>query len=230
MQVPGIVPVAGGIVVSHLVSNLRFGDLDVSYDDRVLRPRVWTLAQSEWAADLLRDAPSGPVLELFAGVGHIGLAAVAGSDRRLVMVDLNPAACDLARHNVGVAEMTSRVEVREGRIDEVLDADETFSVIIADPPWVPSSGIGRFPDDPAIAIDGGEDGLALARVCCGVIDQHLDADGSAILQLGTTEQADQLDAHLEHVLGSPLRVAQTRAYDRGVLVRLSRPHPGTSVW
>jgi release factor glutamine methyltransferase len=113
--------------------------------------------------------------------------------------------------------------VRGGRIDEVLGAGETFPLIIADPPWVPTAGIDEFPDDPAIAIDGGEVGLALARVCCGVVDRHLTTEGSAVLQLGTTDQADQLNAHLEQVLGSALRVSETRTYERGVLVRLSRP-------
>jgi len=208
--------------MSHLVSSMQFGDLDVSFDDRVLSPREWTMAQSEWAADLMQEAPAGTVLELFAGVGHIGLAAVASADRPLVMVDLNPVACDFARRNVDAAGMGSRVEVREGRIDEVLDAGETFPVIIADPPWVPSAGIGEFPDDPTIAIDGGEDGLALARVCCRVVDRHLAPAGSAVLQLGTTGQADQLDTYLADVLGSALRVVETRTYERGVLVRLSR--------
>lgn len=200
----------------------RFGDLDIAFDDRVLEPRPWTLAQSLWAADLLRLAPPGAVLELFAGVGHIGLAAVAASDRDLVLVDLNPPACDLARRNVEAAGLARRVEVREGRIDEVIDPDEQFSLVIADPPWVPSAGIGDFPDDPSIAIDGGSDGLALARTACAVIDRHLAVDGSAVLQLGTAAQAAAVDIHLRDVLGSELRVVEVRTFDRGVLVQLTR--------
>ena len=41
---------------------IRLGRLDFAYDDRVLRPRAWTAAQSQWAAELLVDAPAGPVL------------------------------------------------------------------------------------------------------------------------------------------------------------------------
>ena len=208
--------------MAYHASSMEFAGLELSFDDRVLRPRLWTIAQSTWAAELLQDAPPGPVLELFAGVGHIGLAALAGSGRHLVMVDLNPVACEFARGNIDAAGAGSRAEIREGRIDEVLDAEETFALVIADPPWVPTSGVEQFPDDPTIAIDGGEDGLDLARVCCDVIDRHLHANGSAILQLGSTDQADQLQHHLTDVLGSGLRVVETRAFERGVLVRLSR--------
>jgi methylase of polypeptide subunit release factors len=202
--------------------HLDFGGLDIRFDDRVLHPREWTIAQSRWAAELLEPAPDGPVLELFAGVGHIGLAAVVATERRLVQVDLNPVACDLARHNAEAAGLSDRVEVREGRIDAVLGSDERFRVVIADPPWVPSSGVHEFPDDPSIAIDGGSDGLDLARTCCSVIDRHLDTGGAAVLQVGTPEQARAVDGHLSRTSTSGLRVADTREHERGVLALLAR--------
>ncbi|KAA1374782.1 methyltransferase [Aeromicrobium fastidiosum] len=203
------------------MTDVDFGGLTIAFDDRVLRPREWTLAQSTWAAELLVTAPAGPVLELFAGVGHIGLAAVASTDRELVMVDLNPAAVELARRNIDAAGLASRVTVRHGRIDEVLRPDERFAVVVADPPWVPSAGITEFPDDPPIAIDGGDDGLALARTCCDVIDRHLAPGGSAIVQIGTSEQAEALDQHLRES-ESGLRLVETRVHERGVLVALVR--------
>lgn len=211
------------VTTTGSTQSVDFGGLDIAFDDRVLRPRDWTLAQSEWASELLHASGSGPVLELFAGVGHIGLAAVADTDRELVLVDLNPAAIELARRNVEAAGLAAQVSLREGRIDEVLRLGETFPLIIADPPWVPTAGIGEFPEDPSIAIDGGTDGLDLARTCCAVIDQHLAEDGSAIVQLGTVEQAEVLDDHLARELGSTLRVVETRQFERGVLIQLTRP-------
>ena len=90
-----------------------FGSLTIAFDDRVLRPRGWTTAQSEWAAELMLTAPGGPVLELCSGAGHIGLLAVAGSGRSLVCVDANPVACDYARANALQAGLAELVEVRE---------------------------------------------------------------------------------------------------------------------
>lgn len=204
------------------METMRFGDLDIVFDDRVLEPRPWTLAQSQWSAELLGAGPPGAVLELFAGVGHIGLATVTPTARDLVLVDLNPAACDLARRNVAAAGLAGRVDVREGRIDEVVGPDERFCLIIADPPWVPSAGIAEFPGDPSIAIDGGSDGLDLARTACAVIDRHLVVGGSAVLQLGTEDQVAAVDTHLRDDLGSALQVAEVRTFDRGVLVHLLR--------
>ncbi len=195
---------------------VEFGGLAITFDHRVLRPRPWTLAQAKWAAELMATAPPGPVLELCAGVGHIGLAATRTAGRDLVLVDLNAAACEFAVHNAEAAGMGGRVDVREGPMERAVEPSESFAMIIADPPWVPTTDTGRFPDDPLIAIDGGNDGLELALVCCEVIGDHLAPEGDALLQLGSTGQADLLRDHLNGKLG----LVECREYDAGVVVRL----------
>lgn len=192
---------------------IAFGPLRISFDARVLRPRPWTAAQSAWAAELIAAAPTGPVLELCAGAGQIGLLAVAGSGRRLVCVDLDPVACGFARANAEAAGLGELVEVRQGSMDEVLDDGERFAVVVADPPWVSRSEVGRYPDDPLRAIDGGDDGLDLARTCLDVAQRHLRPGGSVVLQVGSVDQVGLLDT-------GRLDVVEVREFERGALVRL----------
>ncbi|MGZ6962493.1 MAG: methyltransferase, partial [Ilumatobacteraceae bacterium] len=174
-------------------STIRLGGLDIAYDEQVLEPRPWTAAQSEWAGTLLEDAAPGPVLELCTGAGHIGLLAIFGNDRRLVAVDANPVACEFARRNAVAAGLADRVEVRAARIDTALAPEERFPVIIADPPWVPSDRTTTYPEDPLLAIDGGDDGLVVARLCLEVAAAHLLPDGVMLLQLGSLGQARSLE-------------------------------------
>ncbi|GAA1807993.1 hypothetical protein GCM10009795_061460 [Nocardioides hankookensis] len=197
--------------------HVDFGSLRIAFDDRVLRPRAWTADQSRWAAELITTAPEGAVLELCAGAGQIGLLAVADSDRHLVCVDLSPVACDYARRNAEAAGMADRVEVREGSMDAVLREDERFALVVADPPWVRRTDVERYPEDPVLAIDGGDDGLDVARLCLGVARRHLHPDGSVVLQIGTLEQVDRLRLELA---GTGLVIAEVREGERGVLVRL----------
>lgn len=204
-----------------MTDQLTFGSLTIAFDDRVLRPREWTAAQSDWAADLLATAPDGTVLELCAGAGHIGLLAVASSERRLLCVDANPVACDYARANALAAGMADRVEVREGRLQDALEPGELFPVIIADPPWVPREETGRFPEDPLTAIDGGDDGLDVARACLAVVDEHLAPGGSAVLQVGTRAQTDALRGEPCFTEGR-LAMVEVRQQVRGVLARIDR--------
>jgi release factor glutamine methyltransferase len=203
-----------------MTEQMAFGDLTIAFDDRVLRPRPWTADQSRWAAEILAGAPGGAVLELCAGAGQIGLLTIALEPRPLVCVDLNPAACELTRRNADAAGLGHLVEVREGRIDEVLDPDERFALVVADPPWVRRAEVGRYPEDPLLAIDGGDDGLEVARMCVAAIAGHLLAGGSAVLQLGTTAQADAVGVDLERY--GDLRIAEVRECERGVLVRIDR--------
>jgi methylase of polypeptide subunit release factors len=204
-----------------VTEHLAFGSLTIAFDDRVLRPRDWTTSQSEWVARLSTTAPGGAVLELCAGAGHIGLLAVASTGRQLVCVDASGVACDYARANALAAGLADRVEVREGRLEEAIGPDETFPLVIADPPWVPREQTGRYPEDPLSAIDGGDDGLDVARACLAVIDAHLAPGGSAVLQVGTREQVDVLRGEPCFTEGR-LAVVEVRQQERGVLARIDR--------
>lgn len=205
-----------------------FGHLSIAYDERVLRPRPWTVAQSRWAAELLRSA-QGPatVLELCAGAGHIGLLTLAMADAlavRLVTVDVNPAGCEYTRRNAESAGLADRLDVRLGRIDAELAPEERFDVVIADPPWVPKSETGQFPADPLVAIDGGDDGLDVVRDCLRVSELHLVPGGSVVLQLGSVDQVRQIQEHLR-VTESDLSVLDVRSFgQQGVLVHLAADH------
>lgn len=198
----------------------RFGRLSIVYDDRVLTPREWTTAQSDWAAELLAGRPGGRLLELCAGVGHMGLLAVSRSPAPVVLVDINPVACRFAEQNA--RQVAAPVEIRCGPMDRMVATTETFDVIIADPPWVPSSETARFPCDPLLAIDGGHDGLSLARMCLDVIATCLAPDGTAILQLGSAGQADAVTRWLA-ATHAGLITEELRTYGtRGVLVSVRR--------
>jgi methylase of polypeptide subunit release factors len=195
-----------------------FGPLEIAWDPRILEPRPWTRAQSEWAASLLMSLPEGEVLELCAGAGHIGLLAVAHTERRLVCVDADPVACAYARLNAQTAGLAHRVRVRCGDVESAVAEDERFALVIADPPWVAFRDIGRFSADPPFAIDGGLEGLDVARKCLRIIAGHLLPGGTALLQVGPGSQADQI-RHEVSPLG--LVVTQVRHHgDRGALVRL----------
>lgn len=202
----------------------RFGPLEVAYDERVLEPRPWTLAQSRWAAEVAADAAPGPLLELCAGVGHIGLAAAVLADRDLVQVELDPVAAAFALANANHAGWASRVEVRVGRLEDVVAAGERFPLVIADPPYLPTAEVDRFPSDPLLAIDGGADGLALVRACLVVASGHLVAGGSLLLQVAGPRQADEVAAIVADAQQAALQMLETRVIDQArAIMLLSRP-------
>lgn len=200
------------------IRTVAFGPLSIDFDSRVLQPREWTTRQAVWAANLLADAPDGPVLELCSGAGQIGLLTAVLSRRGLVCVDVDPVACGYARSNAVAAGIGDRVEVREAQLEDGPAPGERFPLVLADPPWVRRTETSRYPEDPLRAIDGGPDGMELARRCLAVASRHVHPHGQVLLQLGTPEQAEQLG---ETTAGGTLRVTGTQVYDgQGVLVHL----------
>lgn len=216
------------MTVQSPIRTTDFGGLAFAHDERVLCPRPWTEAQSEWARDLLDGLPDGPVLELCSGVGHIGLLALLNNSRSLVMVDANEAACEFARLNALSAVLGGRVEIRHGRLESEVRNGEIFPLVLADPPWVRTSEVSAFPEDPVDAIDGGPDGLLVARLCLEVVDRHLAPEGCCILQVGSEDHVDGVRAWLSERPDIRLVVSETRTFVGGVLVLLRRPGGGVT--
>ena len=194
-------------------SSSRFGPLLVEYDERVLTPRPWTLEQSRWAAELAASADPGPLLELCAGAGHIGLAAAVLAGCDLVQVEADPVAARYAATNAERAGWAQRVDVRTARLTEALREDEQFPLVIADPPYLPTVDVQRWPADPVRAIDGGADGLDVIRDCLEVGAAHLPPGGWLLLQVAGPAQADRVTRLVADAPAPVLRRHSVRVTD-----------------
>lgn len=192
------------------MSVCRFGPVLIRYDSHVLRPRSWTLLQSEWAAELAATAPAGPMVELCSGAGQIGLAAAVLADRDLVQVEKDSVAAGFARANAVAAGRGDRVQVRSASLQAALHPGERFGVMLADPPYLPSVRVRLWPQDPPAAIDGGPDGLSIARECLRVAARHLIVGGHLLLQTAGPKQSAAVAAIAATL---PLRHRRVRSVD-----------------
>ncbi|MCU1432584.1 MAG: prmC 2, partial [Actinotalea sp.] len=200
------------------LETMPFGPLVVVFDERVLRPRPWTLLQASWAAELSPELPPGAILELCSGAGHIGQAAALLSGRALVQVDVDTRACALAEANALANLAGAPVDVRCGDLAAMVDVRERFPLVLADPPYVPQDQLED--DDPEHAVDGGADGLALSRRCLVVAGSHLLPGGAVLLQGRGRAQVDQLAGD---VTSAGLTLVDVRTYDDERAVALLRP-------
>lgn len=199
------------------VQTMTFDGLPIRWDLRLLEPRPWTAVQGEWAAEIAVRTPPGPILELCAGAGHIGLVAARRSGRDLVQVDREPAAALHARENARVWGIAT--QVRCAGVEEALAPDERYPVVIVDPPWLTSDQVAEFPEDPPGAVDGGADGLSALRTCLRVALEHVTDGGAVVLQAGTPAQVEQVVAEP----ATAARVVELRDLrPGGVLAHLAR--------
>ncbi|GAA4830059.1 putative protein N(5)-glutamine methyltransferase [Actinomycetospora corticicola] len=170
--------------------------------------------RSELLVDLAvaRAFPGAVVVDLCCGTGALGAAvagAVSSGDSKasppassdssatpsieLHAVDADPAAVACARRNVPGA-------VYEGDLDAPLPPSlrGRVDVLLASPPYVPTAEIARMPPEarehePLGTLDGGPDGLALARRIAALAPGWL-APGGALLVECATHQGPDLAA------------------------------------
>jgi release factor glutamine methyltransferase len=152
-------------------------------DDKVVSLQGNRSAEKDDAADAQAAelvAPAEPpvlvgpgcrVLEVGTGTGCIALSiASERPGTRVVATDLSPQAVALATRNRDALGLEHAVTVVEGDLASVVDPDlmGTFSVLVSNPPYIPSAVVPTLPQEvigyePGLALDGGEDGLDVFR-------------------------------------------------------------------
>jgi release factor glutamine methyltransferase len=174
--------------------------LRIATDPRALIPRPETellvdAVIRELAECLVRDDRPIVAWDVGTGSGAVAVAlarrfrsALALGRLRLVASDASPDAMELASDNLaahGVGHLVTTV------VADLLDGPGTLpvpDVVVANLPYLRTveveSGIGSLAWEPAAALDGGADGLALVRALVGRLPARLAEDGTALLEVG----------------------------------------------
>jgi release factor glutamine methyltransferase len=180
-----------GTPLEHLLGWVEFGGLRIAVDPGVFVPRRRTELLVREAA---RHAPPhAVVVELCCGAGAVAAALTALlDDPEVHAADVDPAAVRCARRNLPGAH------VYAGDLDAPLPRrlEHRVDVLVANAPYVPTAEIGLMPveardHEPRVALDGGADGLDVARRVLAAAPRWL-APGGVVLVETSQRQAPAL--------------------------------------
>jgi release factor glutamine methyltransferase len=154
-----------GLPLEYVIGWVEFCGLRISIDPGVFVPRHRTEFLVGQAA--ARAAPGAVVVDLCCGSGAIGAAlAAAVGTIELHAADIDPAAVRCAERNLA----TTSGHVYQGDLFDPLPSSlrGRVDVLVANVPYVPTDAIALLPREarlyePEAALDGGPDGLDLAR-------------------------------------------------------------------
>lgn len=173
-----------GEPLAWITGRLEFCGRMILVDAGVYVPRAQSEELARRAAAVLPGR--GRAADLCTGSGVLAASVAASVPRsRVVAVDIDVAAARCARAN-GVATVV-------GDLASPLP-DDRFDVVMAVAPYVPRPALGSLPADvlryePMLALDGGEDGLAMVRRIVGDARRILRLGGWLLVELGGDQDA-----------------------------------------
>ncbi|MBP3409384.1 MAG: peptide chain release factor N(5)-glutamine methyltransferase [Clostridia bacterium] len=184
-----------GEPVQYILKRGDFMGMRFYVDSRVLIPRQDTETLMEAVIIALQGKHEPRVLDLCTGSGAIGVSIgtlVPGA--KVTLSDVSASALEVAKknaHDLGV-----EVTLRHGDLFKAV-GKEKFDLIVSNPPYIRSSEMNELQlevkFEPALALDGGLDGLDFYRRIAEEASAHLNAGGSIYFEVGEGEAADVLD-------------------------------------
>jgi release factor glutamine methyltransferase len=179
--------------LQYILGEAAFMGREFFVEPGVLIPRADT--ETLLLRALERAGPGMLALDLCCGSGCLGISLkLAQRNVRVICSDLSPQAVRISRDNA--ARLEADIEVRQGDLFAPL-AGLVFDLILVNPPYIPTGVLpGLQPEvlrEPALALDGGEDGLRFYRRLMVEAPAFLSPGGFMLMEIGDS-QAEAVNA------------------------------------
>ena len=169
----------------QIIGNADFYGYEIDINKNVLCPRPET---EELVCEAVKHiSENSRVLDLCTGSGCIAIAVADKTGAHVVASDISEEALKIAKSNAVKNKVDDKIEFVHSDMFEGITG--TFGVIISNPPYIPTadiSGLDREVKDyePALALDGGEDGLDFYRIIAEKAGEYLAPGGRIFLEAG----------------------------------------------
>jgi release factor glutamine methyltransferase len=184
--------------LQYVLGTAEFAGLTLEVGPGVFIPRSETEVLVERVETRLRArfggcAAAPRILDVGTGSGAILLALMERfPDATGVGVDVTAEALVWARRNAVRMGMDARVRFVEGDLLGAVGSNERFDAVISNPPYVTRREMEQLAPEirdhePAVALDGGEDGLDLLRRLIPQAPARLSSGGLLALEIGITQ-------------------------------------------
>lgn len=183
---------AEGCPLPYLLGEWEFYGLsfEVTPDVLIPRPETELLVDLALARLTALDRPAR-VLDVGTGSGCIAIAIAARFPRAAVAaVDLSQAALAVAQRNARRHGLDTMEWIRSDLFAALENSGRRFDLIVSNPPYIPAGmlaelAVSRF--EPALALDGGPDGLAVIRALLSRAGAFLETSGQLLVEIEASQ-------------------------------------------
>jgi ribosomal protein L3 glutamine methyltransferase len=197
---------------AYLLGRIYAAGVAFHVDERVIVPRSYLgelIAGDLFAGDLSTGGEESldwkdpdevaRVLDLCTGSGALAvLAAMRFPDAAIDAVDISADALEVAAGNVQEHGLGERITLLRGDLFAPVKG-KRYDLIISNPPYVDAEGMAALPPEcrhePALALDGGPEGIDVIARILEKAGRHLTEDGGLLCEVGRDRPA--LEARYE---------------------------------
>lgn len=187
-----------GLPLAYLTGSREFMGLTFQTTPSVLVPRPDTEPLVEWGLAWLEHHPAVTVADIGTGSGVIAISVAYHApdtwSGRVIATDVSPEALAIAERNANTLLTPSRrgqLDLRLGDLTAPLDAP--VDLLLTNLPYLtPAQMRGNLDlrHEPALALDGGEDGLDLVRRVIADLPRVLAPVGAVGFEIDPSQASD----------------------------------------
>lgn len=215
-----------GEPLPYVLGHWEFFGLDLEVTPDVLIPRPETELLVEKAVAWLQASPERrTVADVGTGSGAIAIAiAMHLPDAHILATDISLPALEVAKRNADKFEVASRIDFVQCDLlpphPDPLPTSLHFDLICANLPYIPTETLQRLPifgREPAIALDGGEDGLCLIRRLLEIAPEWLAPNGMLLMEIEANQGLKALSLAYDAFCGATIHLHQDLAHNDRLL-------------
>ena len=197
------------VPAAYLTHEAVLGEHRFYVDERVIIPRSYflELLPEQIPHWLPAGKPVKRAVDVCTGSGCLAiLLAHQFKDAKVDAIELSPDAAAVAEINIAEHGLAKRVKLFRSDVFDAVPAVK-YDLILSNPPYVPTRELRGLPEEfkqePAMALDGGRDGLDIIRKLLRQSRDRLQPHGIVVIEVGGLRAAmdrafPELDLHWLH--------------------------------
>jgi release factor glutamine methyltransferase len=185
-----------GEPLPYVLGHWEFFGLDFKINAETLIPRPETELMVEEAIKWLRVHPKSRLAaDIGTGSGCVAVSLASHfPDLQITATDISNSAIEIAISNAKIHHVAEQIKFMH--VDLLPEDSPTFNLILANLPYIPTPllrSLDVFGKEPALALDGGPDGLRLIRRLLSQAGDHLSSEGLMLLEIEAAQGQMALD-------------------------------------
>lgn len=232
------------VPLDKIIGFKYFYDIKIPFNKNVLTPRYETeflvdrvvIDIKNMYSNVRLNLPFSPitVLDLCTGSGCVGLAVANSTGANVTLSDIDKLALSVASSN---NDLNNKIREERGLppinpnfvLSDMFDSIKwKFDIIVCNPPYICSQDLNKLEIevrdfDPAIALDGGKDGLNFYRTIAKVGHKYLNDAGRIYLEIGIN-QSEKIVKLLEKNFDNIEVIKDLAGIDRFIIARKRDKH------